>query len=77
MRVFPLVFKLCFKPGLDLNALTEVGYDGVENYFNGRSRYNSTAVGWAGHHENGSIIGDVEGKDKGFFTFVPISLDLR
>ena len=30
-------------------------------FFNGNSRFNDSVVGWAGHTENGSSIGSVEG----------------
>ena len=61
-REFPLLIKLCIKPGLDLEELSKVGYDGICAYFDGQSKYNYTSVGWAGHAENGSYIGEVEGR---------------
>ena len=66
-REFPIIFKLCIKPGLALDALSNFGYDGISNYFDGISKYSNydkktnITIGWAGHHENGSTCGDVEG----------------
>ena len=67
-REFPIIFKLCIKPGLDLDRLSKVGYDGITAYFDGTSKYNNydgrseVYIGWAGHSKNGSKISGVEGK---------------
>ena len=45
----PLSIRLCIKPSFDTLALEELGYADVYNYFLGRSRYNKTVIGWAGH----------------------------
>ena len=49
---FPLVFKICVKPGFNNTALEEAGYNttfGPLEYFLGRSKYNRSSYGWAGH----------------------------
>ena len=49
---FPLVFKICVKPGFNNSALEEAGYDssfGPLDYFIGKSKYNRSYHGWAGH----------------------------
>ena len=61
-REFPLIIKICIKPGLDLGELSKVGYNGIDGYFDGISKYSNVSVGWAGHLKNGSKIGEVEGK---------------
>ena len=59
-REFPLILKICFNPGLDLDELSEVGYAGISDYFDGISKYNkydrkpNISIGWAGHTKNGS-----------------------
>ena len=58
---FPIIFKICIKPGLDEAELNKSGYDGITNYFRGRSKYNSSLIGWAGHTKEGGIFG-VDGR---------------
>ena len=59
---FPIIFKICIKPGLDEAELKKSGYDGITNYFRGRSKYNSSLIGWAGHTKDGGIQGSVTGR---------------
>ena len=59
---FPVVFKICIKPGFNTTALTEVGYDNAWDYFEGTSRHNSSLVGWAGHKKNGMAFSNVTGQ---------------
>ena len=67
-REFPIIMKICITPGLNSEELSNVGYAGIEDYFNGISNYSNydgksnTSIGWAGHLKNGSKIGEVEGK---------------
>ena len=62
MEAFPVVFKLCIKPGgYDLEQLNKFGYQTATHYFYGQSMYNTSLVGWAGHNENGTIKSTVEG----------------
>ena len=66
---FPVVFKICVNPGFNITALREEGYYESYDYFLGRSRYNRSQYGWAGHY-NGSFHRDtVEGMD--IFRWVP------
>ena len=58
---FPLIFKICIKPGLNLSASEELGYSGSPyDYFAGKSKFNHTIFGWAGHSENSTILEDVK-----------------
>ena len=59
---FPVLFKICIKPGFNTTALKEVGYAGEWEYFAGISRYNSSLVGWAGHGEDGRAVSNVTGE---------------
>ena len=56
MEQFPVVFKLCIKPGgFDLDKLNQFGYQTATHYFSGESMYNTSLIGWAGHNEDGTI----------------------
>ena len=60
---FPLVFKVCFSPGLRLSAMEDAGYNtryGSWDYFLGKSKYNRSIVGWAGHTKTSGVRGSVE-----------------
>ena len=46
---FPVIFKICINPSFNQAAIREEGYAGVKTYFRGRSRFNSSIYGWAGH----------------------------
>ena len=58
----PVIFKLCPKPAFNLTALIEFGYgsDGVWSYTIGRSKFNRSIYGWAGHTKDGSYISNTE-----------------
>ena len=58
---FPVVFKFCFKNSFDLSKLKESGYSSVWDYFEGKSRYNDSIYGWAGHSADGSVGAGIEG----------------
>ena len=59
---FPVVFKIClFEHENKSGRFEKVGYDSLSSFFHGQSKYNQTNVGWAGHTENGSTLGSVEG----------------
>ena len=58
---FPCLFRLVIRPGYDLTELNTAGYDCVEKYFLGQSMFNKSQVGWAGHTENGTMKGTVQG----------------
>jgi hypothetical protein len=56
----PVVFKICITPGFNLTAIKEMGYErGVYDYFEGRSKYNETILGWAGHTNTSGVQGSV------------------
>ena len=60
---FPLVFKICVQPAFNLTALEEAGYDtkyGSFRYFVGRSKYNRSVYGWAGHTNTSGVVASVE-----------------
>lgn len=63
---FPLVLKICSFYGSTrpVNDYPEFGYENQDKFFQGISMFNSSIVGWNGHTENGSTIGNVEGKRK-------------
>ena len=46
---FPVVLKICVTPGFNKKALNKAGYDDMWTYLNGRSKYSSTILVWAGH----------------------------
>ena len=58
---FPVLFRICIKPGFDDEALQDAGYENAFKYFVGQSRYNLTLYGWAGHTEEGGIVTNVTG----------------
>ena len=60
MSNFPLVFKICFDPGLNKSAIKEAGYKSNWQYMNGHSKYNRSIVGWAGHTNTSGVRGSVE-----------------
>ena len=61
---FPVVFKVCANEA-NISAanekITEIGYTDLWKLFLGESMYNDSIYGWAGHTENGSTTGSVEG----------------
>ena len=59
---FPLIFMVCLKPGFNHTAIEEAGYDtkyGVLDYFKGKSKFNSSVYGWAGHTQDSGTQGSV------------------
>lgn len=56
---FPAVFKVCVKPSFNEEEIRNVGYDSVYHYFNGKSKYNSSIHGWAGHTKDGKVFSNV------------------
>ena len=58
---FPIEIKICAQPGFNETALNEMGYQqGIWSYFFGRSRFNSSIIGWAGHTSDFGVMGSVE-----------------
>jgi hypothetical protein len=56
---FPLIFKICVNPGFNETVVYEAGYDNIGMYFLGRSRFNYSKVGWAGHTNTLGVQGSV------------------
>jgi hypothetical protein len=66
---FPLIFKLCIKPGYDVAVLGESGYEEVYKYFKGEvptkedpqnpTIGSSSFVGWSGSDGQGNATGAV------------------
>ena len=61
---FPVIFKICIKPAFNDEELYKTGYSSSWGYFEGRSRYNRSLIGWAGHRADGSIFSSVQGSKK-------------
>jgi hypothetical protein len=61
---FPVNFKICFKPGLNITKAKKFGYESVSRYFKGCSMYNESVIGWAGHTEDGAVLSTPEGRQK-------------
>ena len=62
---FPLIFKICIKPGFNDTELRKLGYLNGFTYLMGVSRYNHSHFGWAGHTPEGDIVSNVSGKGGG------------
>ena len=58
---FPVIFKICPNPGFNLSTLNDNGYLVTQDYFTGKSMYNSSHYGWAGHYDGTSQNHTVEG----------------
>ena len=58
---FPLTFKICVKPGFNITELRALGYANIAAYFEGRSRFNRSIIGWAGHTADGQVASNVSG----------------
>ena len=56
---FPLVFKICIKPGFNGSEIVNAGYKSRYWYFRGQSMYNSSIYGWAGHTTGGGVVSNV------------------
>ena len=55
----PITVKVCVSPGFNNIALQEVGYSDTWDYFLGRSNYNDSLYGWAGHRDTLEAFGSV------------------
>ena len=76
IQEFPVVFKICIKPGFDKEALKETGYENVFSYFWGISQYNKSLLGWAGHTAEGGVFSNVTGK-LSRETALPLTSDME
>ena len=60
---FPMTFRICAFELDDTKSRYQLfGYENYGEFFRGSSLHNETLYGWAGHDENGSVLGNVEGK---------------
>ena len=55
---FPIIFKICFDPSFNTSEEEDAGYGYY--FMSGRSKYNSSVVGWAGHTAEGGVQGTVQ-----------------
>ena len=69
LKELPLIFKICVKPGFDVEELRKEGYDGIYEYFLGKSRYSSIAYGWSGHG-NDTFLKDFKTTNVGKFLCI-------
>ena len=77
MKDFPLLARVCVRPGLDMLALREAGYNSTDSYFTGKSRFNSSVIGWAGHTKDGKVkLDSIEGLFEGLKQNVSLSAHL-
>ena len=65
---FPILFKICFDPSFNTSEIEDAGYrdfhgygDFFQDFFSGRSKFNQSLVGWAGHTEEGGVVSNVSG----------------
>ena len=72
MEDFPLVFRVCVRPGFNISRLQELGYPSMEEYFWGWMDDNYTDIGWAGRGRNSSIMSP--GGKFGHTSFISVSL---
>ena len=60
---FPMTFRICaFELYDTVSRYQSFGYETYQEFFRGRSMFNNTLYGWAGHDKMGSIVGNVEGE---------------
>ena len=57
-----IIYKDNFLNCIIKAILQEVGYNGVFNYFHGRSKYDDDILGWACHTDDGKPLSTVEVK---------------
>ena len=60
---FPMTFRICAYELNDAASRYQLfGYQSHWDFFQGKSMFNDTLYGWAGHDKNGSVLGNVEGE---------------
>ena len=67
---FPLVFKICIKPGFNETELRILGYHNSLDYLFGQSKYNESLFDWAGHTADGKIVSNVSGNREKVHRFL-------
>ena len=58
----PIVLDIVVSRGFNFSALKMKGYKDPHEYFFGRSAYNDSVFGWAGHKNSTDSLEDVNGK---------------
>ena len=58
---FPISFIICINSNKGIEKVKEYGYLDEWNFFHGKSRFNNSIFGWAGHSEDGSFYKSAEG----------------
>ena len=74
LEEFPLVFKFCIRPGLNMTELKRAGYPDIDNYFWGTMHSTLDSwdpdVGWDGKNSSLSPAGDNLSKQNASSLFV-------
>ena len=48
LKKFPLTLQVIIHDGFDGSSLIREGYESVDGYFSGQSRFNDSVIGWRG-----------------------------
>ena len=63
---FPISFILCINPKKNsIEKMKTFGYVDEWSFYSGKSMFNDSIIGWAGHSKNGPIYESAEGRQKG------------
>ena len=73
---FPLVFKICIKPGFNETELKILGYRNSLDYLMGKSKYNESLFGWAGHTADGKTVSNVSGDREKVHNFLRLNFQM-
>ena len=66
---FPISFLFCAdENGKKNNIYQKYGYKDVYDYFEGKSIFNNSIIGWSGHMKNGSTFDSAEGTQNNIFN---------
>ena len=63
---FPISFRICLHESRKIlsERYKKLGYENVNAFFGGVSKFNNSLVGWAGHtKDGGTIFSTVDGQD--------------
>ena len=59
---FPLSLKVCVSEiSNSFQRYSNLGYEDETSFYGGRSAYNESLFGWAGHTKDGQKIGEISG----------------
>ena len=61
---FPVIFKICAQPAFNIDKLHASGYEGVDSFFLGHWKENSSVYGWFGHQKEAPENITIKGKAK-------------